>query len=94
MKVQVYSSKHAENRLSQRYGTVRFKDVLPSEDVKLYRDKFDRTKFYFNLDGGFIVLMKVGYNKYLVKTVTTQGKIDDRSFIVLKKVEVVEAKRR
>jgi len=93
MQVQVFSSKHAENRLSQRHHVASFKSVLPYKNVKLYRDKFDKRKFYYNLDDGFVVLMKVGINRYLIKTITKRGQIDDRNFILLKEVNIVEHRR-
>ena len=87
MKATIILSKHAKKRMNERKIT-----SLPLQDVRIYTDRFDKLKFYLNIrtdvKKGFLVLVKVGKHKYVVKTITKRGKIDDRSFVFYEGVVV------
>lgn len=90
---QVFISKHAKSRIFERFETGEFVKLFAKSN-RFYRDKFDRLKFYYNISLneklGFAVMVRLGKNKYLIKTITKRGKIDDRNFIRYDKVYVID----
>ncbi len=89
----VFVSNHAKSRLYERFETEDI-TVLFSKSNRFYRDRFDRMKFYYNLSldekNGFVVLVRLSKDKYLIKTITKRGKIDDRDFVRYDRVNIVD----
>ncbi len=87
MKAIIILSKHAKARMSEREVK-----SFPTHNVRIYRDNFDNLKHYLNVSTvtkqGFLVLVKVGKNKFVVKTITKRGKIDDRNYSFFDRVVV------
>ena len=82
----VFVSAHAKARLNERFKTTNFRKFVTS-DVRFYNDRFDVQKYYLNMsEGGFMVLAKLRANKFLIKTITERGQIDDRSYEVFDRV--------
>ncbi len=87
MKALVIFSKHAKVRMSERKV-----QSFPTKNVRIYRDSFDKLKYYLNISDetkqGFLVLVKVSRHKFVVKTITKRGKIDDRSYLFYSEVVI------
>ena len=83
-------TKHAHQRLVERAGENMFGDILKTP-ARLYKDRYKKNKFYYNMkEDGFAVLMRIKRDTFLVKTVTSSGRIDNRGYIVARKKEVLE----
>ncbi len=91
-------SNHAKKQLFERFGKTSFKKLIPRYSMRIFQDNFDNVKYYFNLStsdsDGFMVLKKIGRDKFIIKTITDNGKIDNvngnRKLMKLKFVEVKE----
>lgn len=73
----IYVTDHAKERVSRRLS-VDFKDLVPREQLELFIDKYDTSKYYLNHDTGFLVLKRVAKDRLLIITVVTHGRINNR----------------
>ena len=73
----IYVTNHARKRANVR-KTLSFEDLFSRDEIELFEDNHDNTKFYLNCSDGFVVLKRVAYNRLLIITVVTHGKIDNR----------------
>lgn len=87
--VRLFLSKHAKMRLSKRLSSINLKRVIHNPIV-MYKDNFDNKKYYINMKNGFIVLSHMRGNKYIVKTITNRGIIDDRDYEIFDRVIIID----
>jgi hypothetical protein len=83
----VYVTNHAKERVRKRLS-VDFDELVPREQLVLYEDKYDRTKFYLNHDTGFLVLKRVAPDRLLIITVVTHGRINNRESHIISKTRL------
>jgi len=92
--VDIIATRHAKSQLTSRMKHKNFTEIFPKYNVKVYGDLYDNRKFYFNLSNdesdGFVVLKQVGWSKFIILTITDNGKIDNRDSKMLRFVKVVE----
>ena len=81
MRTTLVSTNHARKRLREWTGLNRYSQLLAKiPELKIFSDNFNVKKFYLNLSldepMGFVVLKKIGRFKYLILTITDNGKMD------------------
>jgi len=94
MRTTLVTTNHARKRLRERTGFTKYSQLLARiPELKIYSDNFNEKKFYLNLSLdeplGFIVLKRIGREKYLILTMTDNGKIDRTTVKELQLVRII-----